>query len=45
MSGEDFYNKGDFVYVINEGVYEEIVDESLSFDAIRGRLAHYYNSN
>lgn len=44
-SGEEFYNKGDFVYVINEGVYEEIVEESLSFDEIRARVAHYYNAN
>lgn len=42
--GEEFYNKGDFIYVINNGVYDDIVDESLSFEAIRGRLVHFYNA-
>lgn len=42
--GEDFYSKGDFVYVINQGVYHELVEIELSFDDIRGRLVHFWNA-
>jgi len=44
--GEDFYNKGNFVFVINEGLYvTNLVEESVSFDAIDQILVSYYNSN
>lgn len=43
--GEALYSKTDFVYVINQGVYHDLVEDNLTFDAIRGRLAHFYNEN
>lgn len=42
---EDFYNKSHFIFVINEGVYEEIVEEDFDFEVIRQRLVHYYNTH
>ena len=44
-SGEEFYNKGYFVHVINEGIHQELVEEQFDFDVIEQRLAHFYNAN
>ncbi len=43
--GEDFYTKVDFVYIINQGLFEELVEENFSFDTIRTRLVVFYNQN
>lgn len=43
--GEEFYNKGSFVFVINEGVHEELVQEESDFDTVRERLHYFYNQN
>ena len=42
--GEDFYSKGNFVFVINEGVHQELVEEAFGFDVIEQRLVRLYNS-
>lgn len=44
-NGEEFYSKSNFVFVINEGVYEELVEENFDFDLIEQRLVHFYNAN
>ncbi len=40
---EEFYDKGNFVFVVNEGVHEEIVRNDLDFDLIEQKLSFYYN--
>lgn len=42
--GEELYDKGNFVFVVNEGVRLKLVENSLDFGLIEAAIVHHYNS-